>query len=115
MRTFVLTCGHCGLMWAIEPGRTPRMSLPPRPGRATSSRRPGSRALGVAAAALGTVLAFAAWVISQAGAVQPASLWPSGHGVQVRDVAWVPAPGSGTLRPGMRGTAVRRLQQRLAQ
>ena len=44
------------------------MSLPPRPGRATLSRRPGSRALGVAAAALGTLLAFAAWVISQAGA-----------------------------------------------
>ena len=29
--------------------------------------------------------------------------------------AWIPAPASGTLRPGMPGTAVRRLQQRLAQ
>jgi hypothetical protein len=91
------------------------MSLPPCPGRATSSRRPGSRALGVAAAALGTLLAFAAWVISQAGAAQAASPWPSGHGVQVREVAWVPAPASGPLRPGMQGAAVRRLQQRLAQ
>ena len=64
---------------------------------------------------LGTLLAFAAWLISQAGVAQAASPWPSGHGAQVRDVAWIPAPASGTLRPGMQGAAVRRLQQRLAQ
>jgi hypothetical protein len=91
------------------------MSLPPCPGRATSSRRPGGRALGVAAAALSTLLAFAAGVISHAGAAQAASPWPSGHSAEVREVAWVPAPASGTLRPGMQGAAVRRLQQRLAQ
>jgi hypothetical protein len=91
------------------------MSLPSCPGRATRSRHPGSRALRVAAAALGTLLAFAAWLISQAGGAQAASPWPSGHGTQVRETAWTPAPASGTLRPGMQGAAVRRLQQRLAQ
>ena len=68
----------------------------------------------VATAALGTLLALAAWLISQAATAHAASPWPSGHGGQVREVAWMPAPASGTLRPGMRGTAVRRLQQRLA-
>jgi peptidoglycan hydrolase-like protein with peptidoglycan-binding domain len=91
------------------------MSLPPGPGRATPSRHPGSRVLRVAAAALGTLLAFVAWVISQAGGAQAASPWPSGHGAQVREVAWTPVPAGGTLRPGMQGAAVRRLQQRLAQ
>jgi hypothetical protein len=91
------------------------MSPPSCPGRATRSRHPGSQALRVAAAALGTLLAFAAWVISQAGGVQAASPWPSGHGTQVREAAWTPAPAGGTLRPGMQGAAVRRLQQRLAQ
>ena len=91
------------------------MSLPPCPGRAAPSRYPGGRAMKVAAAALGTLLALAAWLISQAGAAQAASPWPSGHGTQVREAAWIPAPASGTLRPGMQGPAVRRLQQRLAQ
>ncbi len=68
-----------------------------------------------AVATLGTLLALAACVISQAGMAQAASPWPSGHGVQVREVAWIPAPPSGTLRPGMQGAAVRRLQQRLAE
>ena len=91
------------------------MSLPPRTSRPAPSRRPGSRVLGAAAAALGTLLALAAWVVSQAGVAQAASPWPSGHGAQVRERMWIPAPVTGTLRPGMRGTAVRRLQQRLAQ
>ena len=91
------------------------MSLPPCPGRAAPSRHPGAWVMRAAAAALGTLLAFAAWLISQAGVAQAASPWPSGHGVQVRDVAWIAAPASGTLRPGMQGAAVRRLQQRLAQ
>ncbi len=91
------------------------MSPPSCPGRATSSRHPGSRALRVAAAALGTLLAFAAWVISQAGGAHAASPWPSGHGTQVREAFWTSAPASGTLRPGMQGAVVRRLQQRLAQ
>src|ERR1700722_5930177 len=91
------------------------MSPPSCPGRATLSRHPGGRALRVAAAAFGTLLAFAAWVISQAGGAQAASPWPSGHGTQMREVAWTPAPASGTLRPGMQGAAVRRLQQRLSQ
>ena len=85
----------------------------PRQSRPVPS--PGAWVMRVAAAALGTLLAFAAWVISQAGVAQAASPWPSGHGAQVRDVAWIPAPASGTLRPGMQGAAVRRLQQRLAQ
>jgi peptidoglycan hydrolase-like protein with peptidoglycan-binding domain len=90
------------------------MSLPPCPGRAAPSRHPGSRAARTAAAALGALLALAAWVISQAGVAQAASPWPSGHGDQVRETAWISAPASGTLRPGMQGAAVRALQQRLA-
>ena len=91
------------------------MSLPPCPGRDAPSRYPRGRAVRMAAAALGTLLALAAWLISQAGVAQAASPWPSGHGAQVREAAWIPAPASGTLRPGMQGAAVRRLQQRLAQ
>ena len=68
-----------------------------------------------ASAVLGTLLALAAWVISQAAMAQAASPWPSGHGAQVQEVAWIPAPASGTLRAGMRGMEVRQLQQRLAQ
>jgi peptidoglycan hydrolase-like protein with peptidoglycan-binding domain len=90
------------------------MSLPPCPGRAAPSRHPGSRAARTAAAALGALLALAAWVIGQAGVAQAASPWPSGHGDQVRETVWISAPASGTLRPGMRGAPVRRLQQRLA-
>ena len=91
------------------------MSLPPCPGRGAPSRHPRGRAVRMAAAALGTLLALAAWLISEAGVAQAASPWPSGHGAQVREAAWIPAPASGTLRPGMQGAAVRRLQQRLAQ
>ena len=91
------------------------MSLPPWTSRPVPSRHPGRRALRAAAAAFGTLLALAAWVLSQAGVAQAASPWPSGHGAQVRERTWIPAPAAGTLRPGMRGAAVRRLQQRLAQ
>ena len=91
------------------------MSVPPRTSQPVPSRHPGSQARRAAAAALGTLLALAAWVLSQAGVAQAASPWPSGHGAQVRERAWIPAPATGTLRPGMRGAAVRRLQQRLAQ
>jgi peptidoglycan hydrolase-like protein with peptidoglycan-binding domain len=91
------------------------MSLPPCPGRAAPPRHPRGRTRSAAAAALGSLLALAAWLVSQAGVVQAASLWPSGRSAEVREVAWIPAPASGTLRPGMRGAAVRRLQQRLAQ
>jgi hypothetical protein len=68
-----------------------------------------------APAALSALLTLAAWVISQAGVAQAASPWPSGHSAQVAEVAWIPAPASGILSPGMQGAAVRRLQQRLAQ
>ena len=54
-------------------------------------------------------------MLSQAGVARAAVPWPSGHGVQVREQAWIPAPASGTLGPGMEGAAVLRLQQRLAQ
>ncbi|MGI8451784.1 MAG: peptidoglycan-binding domain-containing protein [Streptosporangiaceae bacterium] len=91
------------------------MSPPPRPGPCARSRHPGGPAIRAAAAVLGTVLALAAAVLSQAGAAQAATPWPSGHGAQVREQAWIAAPLTGTLRPGMAGTAVRALQQRLAQ
>jgi len=91
------------------------MSLPSRTARPARSRHPGSQILRVAAAVLGTLVAGMAVVLSQAWAAQSAALWPSGHGAQVREVAWIPAPAAGTLRPGMQGAAVRRLQQRLAQ
>src|ERR1700685_409923 len=91
------------------------MSLPPCPGRTAPPRHPRGRTMSAVAAALGSLLALAAWVGSQAGVAQAASLWPSGRSAQVREVAWVPAPASGTLHPGMQGAAVRRLQQRLAQ
>ena len=97
------------------PGRAIPTRHPGRPGRAGPLRHPGGRAVRVAAAALATLFALAAWVISQPGVAQAASPWPSGHGAQVRELAWTPAPASGTLRPGMQGAAVRRLQQRLAQ
>ena len=38
-----------------------------------------------------------------------------GRGAPVREQAWIPAPATGTLSPGMEGAAVLRLQQRLAQ
>jgi len=91
------------------------MSLPPCPGRGAPSRHPRGRAMRISAAAFGTLLALAAWLITQAGVAQAASPWPSGHGAQVREAAWIPAPAGGTPRPGMQGAAVRRLQQRLAQ
>ena len=50
----------------------------------------------MAVAALGTLLALAAWLISQAGVAQAASPWPSGHGDQVRQAAWIPAPACGS-------------------
>lgn len=78
------------------------MSLPPCPGRGAPSRYPRGRAVRMAAAALGRLLALAAWLISQAGVAQAASPWPSGHGAQVREAAWIPKPASGTLRPGCR-------------
>jgi Putative peptidoglycan binding domain len=91
------------------------MSPPPRPGRLSLSRHPWSQAMRPAAAALGTLIALAAGVLGQAGAAQATMPWPSGHGGQVREQAWIAAPVTGTLRPGMQGAAVRRLQQRLAQ
>jgi hypothetical protein len=69
----------------------------------------------VAAAALGAVAALSAGMGGQAGAAQAVAPWPAGHVAQVRLQSWLPAPATGTLRPGMAGTAVRRLQQRLAQ
>ena len=95
---------------------------PPPPGRMARSRHPWSRsrcswsrAIRVAAAALGAVGALAAGMGGQARAAQAAAPWPAGHGAQVRLRSWIPVPATGTLRPGMAGTAVRRLQQRLAQ
>ncbi len=90
------------------------MSPPPtaEPARA---RGPARLVLRTAAAALGTLAAVTAAVLSQAGAAQAAVPWPAGHGAQVREQTWIPAPATGTLRPGMEGAAVRRLQQRLAE
>ena len=79
------------------------------------ARRPARRALRTAAAVLGTLAAVTVAVLSQAGVARAAVPWPSGHGVQVREQAWIPAPASGALSPGMEGAAVLRLQQRLAQ
>ncbi len=95
---------------------------PPPPGRTFRSRHPWTRprcswtqAMRGAAAVLSAVAALAAGIAGPAGAAQAASPWPAGHGAQVREQSWIPAPAAGTLRPGMAGTAVRRLQQRLAQ
>lgn len=95
---------------------------PPPPGRTARSRHPrtGSRcswsqAIRVAVAALGAVTALAAGIAGQAGTAQAAAPWPAGRGAPVRLPSWIPAPATGTLRPGMAGPAVRRLQQRLAQ
>jgi hypothetical protein len=79
------------------------------------ARRPARWALRAAVAVLGTLAAVTAAVLSQAGVARVVVPWPSGHGVQVREQAWIPAPASGTLGPGMEGAAVLRLQQRLAQ
>ncbi len=89
------------------------MSPPPTTGLARA-RGPAGRALRMAGAALGTLAAVTAAVLSQAGGVHAAVPWPSGHGAQAREQAWIPAPATGMLRPGMQGAAVRRLQQRLA-
>jgi peptidoglycan hydrolase-like protein with peptidoglycan-binding domain len=91
------------------------MSPPPWPGPRTWSRHPGGPAIRAAAAILGTVLTLAAGVLSQAGTAQAATPWPAGRGAQVREQAWIAAPLTGTLHPGMAGTAVRTLQRRLAQ
>jgi hypothetical protein len=91
------------------------MSPPPWPGPPARSRHPRSRAVRAAAAVLGTVLALAAGLLSQAGTAQAATPWPAGRGAQVREQVWIAAPLTGTLRPGMAGTAVRTLQHRLAQ
>ena len=90
------------------------MSPPPTAGLARA-RGPAGQALRMAGAALGTLAAVTAAVLSQAGGVHAAVPWPSGHGAQAREQAWIPAPATGTLRPGMQGAAVRRLQQHLAQ
>ncbi len=91
------------------------MSPPSRTGRLAQSRSPASQAIRTAAVALGALVALAAAALVQAGMARAAIPWPAGHGVQVREQAWTPAPATGTLRPGMHGAAVRRLQQRLAQ
>jgi peptidoglycan hydrolase-like protein with peptidoglycan-binding domain len=91
------------------------MSPPSWPGPPARSRRPRGHAIRSAATALGAVLALAAGLLSQAGSAQAATPWPAGRGAQVREQVWIAAPLSGTLGPGMAGTAVRTLQQRLAQ
>jgi peptidoglycan hydrolase-like protein with peptidoglycan-binding domain len=91
------------------------MSPPSWPGPPARSRRPRGRAIRSATTALGAVLALAAGLLSQAGSAQAATPWPAGRGAQVREQVWIAAPLSGTLGPGMAGTAVRTLQQRLAQ
>ena len=88
------------------------MSPPPTAGLART-RGPARRALRTAGAALGALAAVTA-VLCQAGGAHAAAPWP-GHGAQVREQAWIPAPATGPLSPGMQGAAVRRLQQRLAQ
>ena len=110
----LLCAASCGLMSQAtsediphEPAVADRPAGPLPP--------PGSRILQVAMAVLGTLVAGMAAVLSQPGAAQAATRWPSGHGAQVREAAWIPAPAAGTLRPGMQGAAVRRLQQRLTQ
>ncbi|MGD0927256.1 MAG: L,D-transpeptidase family protein [Streptosporangiaceae bacterium] len=90
------------------------MSPPSRTGRPAQSRSPASQAIRAAAVALGALVALAAAVLVQAGMAQAAIPWPAGHGAQVREQTWIPAPATGTLRPGMQGAAVRRFQQRLA-
>ena len=87
---------------------------PPPTARLARTRGPAHRALRAAGAALGALAAVTA-VLSQAGGAHAAVPWPAGHGAQVREQAWIPAPAIGTLSPGMQGAAVRRLQQRLAQ
>src|ERR1700722_581044 len=93
------------------------MSPPPGPRPPAPSRRarPRGRAIRAAAAALGTLLALAAGLLSQAGSAEAATPWPAGRGAQVREQVWLAAPLTGTLRPGVAGAAVRTLQQRLAQ
>ncbi len=54
-------------------------------------------------------------MLSQAGTAQAAIPPPAGRTAQVREQSWIAAPFTGMLRPGMAGTAVRALQQRLAQ
>ncbi len=91
------------------------MSPAPWAGQPARSRHPGGQVIRAAAAALGTLIALAAGMLSQAGAALAATPWPAGHGAEVREPAWIPAPATGTLRPGMEGATVRTLQQRLAQ
>jgi peptidoglycan hydrolase-like protein with peptidoglycan-binding domain len=92
------------------------MSPPwPGPRSRSRSRHPGRPAIRAAAAVLGAVLTLAAGVLSQAGTAQAAIPPPAGPTAQVREQSWIAAPFTGTLRPGMAGTAVRALQQRLAQ
>lgn len=91
------------------------MSPAPWAGQPGRSRHPGWQVIRAVVAALGTLIALAAGMLSQAGAALAATPWPAGHGAQVREPAWIPAPATGTLRPGMEGAPVRTLQQRLAQ
>jgi peptidoglycan hydrolase-like protein with peptidoglycan-binding domain len=88
---------------------------PPPTAEPVRARGPARLPLRMAAAALGTLATLTAAVLSQAAAAQAAVPWPAGHGTQVREQAWIPAPATGTLGPGMEGAAVLRLQQRLAQ
>ena len=91
------------------------MSPPARTGRPAQSRSPASLAISAAVVSLGTLVVLAAAALVQAGMAQAAIPWPAGHGAGVREQTWIPAPATGTLRPGMQGAAVRRLQQQLAQ
>jgi hypothetical protein len=66
------------------------------------------------AAAVAVLTVLTLWLFGRDGAVDAVSRGPAGNASQQRVAAPAPGPGGGVLRPGMRGAAVRTLQQRLA-
>ena len=119
MTTILLACGHCGLMRATRTrediAHEPAAPRPDGPAPPPVEPVPAWRQAISGRAPSAQLIALAAGVLGQAGAAQAATPWPAGHGTQVREQIWIPAPATGTLRPGMQGAAVRSLQQRLAQ
>ena len=91
------------------------MSPPPWPGRLPGPVVPEAAPSGLPQPPSARSSPPAAGLLGQAGSAGAATPWPAGRGAQVREQVWLAAPLTGTLRPGMAGTAVRTLQQRLAQ
>jgi lipoprotein-anchoring transpeptidase ErfK/SrfK len=65
------------------------------------------------AAALAVLAVLALWLFGRGGAVDAISRGPAAKTSTQRVTASAPGPDGGVLRPGMSGTAVRTLQQRL--